>query len=113
MSAEEESKTTAEGRKARSDIKAALARLVRNNYVVSVLVFLVWMMFVDEDNMVARYEYSRKISELETEKAQLKEQIEQDRRKMKELMSNKTSLEKFAREEYYMKRDDEVIFIIK
>ena len=77
------------------------------------MVFLVWMLVVDEDNMIARYDYSRQIDELEAEKTLLKEQIEQDRRKMQELMSNKSSLEKFAREEYYMKRDDEVIFIIK
>ncbi|MCI5982731.1 MAG: septum formation initiator family protein [Marinilabiliaceae bacterium] len=95
------------------DLRETLATLVRNPYVVSVLIFLLWMTFIDDDNLITSHRYSQKIEELSEEKESLLNGIEQDRREMKELKSNSETLEKFAREKYFMKKDDEVIFIIK
>ena len=95
------------------DLRETLATLVRNPYVVSVLIFLLWMTFIDDDNLITSHRYSQKIEELSEEKESLLNGIEQDRREMKELKSNSETLEKFAREKYFMKKDDEVIFIIQ
>ena len=95
------------------DLRETLATLVRNPYVVSVLIFLLWMTFIDDDNLITSHRYSQKIEELSEEIESLLNGIEQDRREMKELKSNSETLEKFAREKYFMKKDDEVIFIIK
>ena len=95
------------------DLRETLATLVRNPDVVSVLIFLLWMTFIDDDNLITSHRYSQKIEELSEEKESLLNGIEQDRREMKELKSNSETLEKFAREKYFMKKDDEVIFIIK
>lgn len=95
------------------DLRETLATLVRNPYVVSVLIFLLWMTFIDDDNLITSHRYSQKIEELSEEKESLLNGIEQDRREMKELKSNSETLEKFAREKYFMKKDGEVIFIIK
>ncbi len=95
------------------DIRDALATLLNSKYMLVVIGFLLWMAFMDEDNIYVRYTYGKKIEVLEKEKAKLESEIESDKRKMKELKTNKESLEKFAREEYYMKKDNEVIFIIK
>ena len=95
------------------DLRETLATLVRNPYVVSVIIFLLWMTFIDDDNLITSHRYSQKIEELSEEKESLLNGIEQDRREMKELKSNSETLEKFAREKYFMKKDDEVIFIIK
>ena len=95
------------------DLRETLATLVRNPYVVSVVIFLLWMTFIDDDNLITSHRYSQKIEELSEEKESLLNGIEQDRREMKELKSNSETLEKFAREKYFMKKDDEVIFIIK
>jgi cell division protein FtsB len=40
------------------------------------------------------------------------EKIKTDSRKLKELRTDRENLEKFAREQYYMKRDNEDIFIV-
>lgn len=96
-----------------NDIKETLATLLRNKFVVASLIFLTWITLFDEDNLVTKHSYATKISELEEEKAQLQNDIDQDKRKMDELRNNKESLEKFAREEYFMKKPDETIFIIK
>lgn len=96
-----------------ADWRAVAGALLRNHYILAVAIFLLWILVIDEDNLFARYRYERKIASLEAERARLTESIEQDRRKMDELRHNRASLEKFAREEYYMRRDGEVIFIIK
>lgn len=77
------------------------------------MIFLAWISIFDEDNLITKWTYDRKIKELREEKAALENSIEQDQRKMSELKNNRESLEKFAREEYFMKKDDETIFIIK
>lgn len=96
-----------------NDIKETLATLLRNKFVVASLIFLTWITLFDQDNLITKSAYANKIAELEKEKQQLADDIEQDQRKMNELRNNKESLEKFAREEYFMKKNDETIFIIK
>lgn len=95
------------------DLKDALATLFRSRYAVAAMIFLAWISIFDEDNLIAKWTYDRKIKELKEEKAALENSIEQDQRKMSELKNNRESLEKFAREEYFMKKDNETIFIIK
>ena len=97
----------------RQAIKDTFKPLVKSPYIFISAFFLFWLMFVDEDTLFLRFELSRKLSHLEDEKEQLQHEIDQTRRKMDELMSSKDNLEKFTREEYFMKKDDEVIFIIK
>lgn len=97
----------------KQDIKSTLKPLLKNRYVLTVLGFFVWMVLIDSDSIFYRYQLSQKVSSLEQERDNLKETISRDYKKMQELKSSKESLEKFAREEYYMKKDDEVIFIVK
>ncbi len=97
----------------RSDILEVVKPLFQNRITFGVIIFVIWMAFFDEDNVFVRINLSRKVSELQEEKAQLQSTIERDRRKMEELSSDRSQLEKFAREEYFMKKNDEVIFIVK
>lgn len=96
-----------------SDLRETVVTLARCRYFIIVSVFLVWIAFVDDDNLIVKYSQGQAIERLEAEKARLESSIEQDKRKMSELRNNRESLEKFAREEYYMKKDNEVIFILK
>jgi cell division protein FtsB len=54
----------------------------------------------------------RKIHNLEKEKEYYLQKIENDRNRLKELQTNSENLEKFAREQYYMKKPNEDIFVI-
>lgn len=96
-----------------TDLKETVVTLARCRYFMVVCIFLVWIAFVDDDNLIVKYSQAQTIERLETQKANLESAIQQDKRKMSELRNNKESLEKFAREEYYMKKDNEVIFILK
>lgn len=94
-------------------VKDTFKPLCYNKYFITAVCFLLWVAFVDDDSVFLRYSLSSKVSALEHEKELLKEEIAQSKRKMDELMSSSEQLEKFAREEYFMKKDDEVIFILK
>lgn len=77
------------------------------------LVIIVFAFFVSESNIFARWGYDSKISELEGQIEYYRNQTEQDKQKLKELESNKDHIEKFARENYLMKKEDEDVFIVE
>ncbi|MBR5984085.1 MAG: septum formation initiator family protein [Bacteroidales bacterium] len=79
---------------------------------VIVAIFLVWIIFFDNFNLVDRFQKMNKLHELhETEKYYEQENLENSTR-LDELMSGKEELEKFAREQYYMKEEDEDVFLV-
>lgn len=86
----------------------------RFRYIVGVILLLfgVWIFFFDNFNLVDRFQKISKLHELrETEKYYEQENLENSTR-LEELMSGKEELEKFAREQYYMKEEDEDIFLV-
>lgn len=98
--------------RALKDIQSTVALAITKAPIMVVLIVLIWTAFFDEESLMRRHELGNRIEELEIERAELSERIEQDKRKISELENNK-QLEKFAREEYFMKKENEVIFIIK
>jgi cell division protein FtsB len=86
--------------------------LFRNKYFVTSLAFVIWIAVFDENNLLERYRLSQKIDDIDIQKEHYTNEIDQNKRKLKELKSNKKNLEKFAREEYLMKKKDEVIFVV-
>lgn len=90
----------------------SLFRKLMNKYTVTLLIFLVWLAFFDRNNLVGKMQLRSKITTLKKEKTYYQEKIEEDNRKMEELLSNRDNLEKFAREQYFMKKPNEDIFVI-
>mgnify|MGYP003667388143 CR=1 FL=1 len=84
----------------------------KNWFVLILVVFVVWMLFFDANSWFIHNELNNDIEALETEKEYYKREIDKDKKAIKKI-STKEGLEKFAREEYYMKREDEEIFIIE
>jgi len=92
-------------------MKKLLYRL-NNKYVITILVFAVWMLFFDNNNFIAQFRLNRTLNELEMEKEYYLSEIEKDRLATYELMTDTLTLEKFGREQYLMKRDNEDIYLI-
>lgn len=88
------------------------APLLRNKYVLTTLVFLVWLGFFDQNNFVDRISLSNRNRDLKRQKEFLQQEIKENMENMEELRSSPEKLEKFAREQYMMKRADEDLFII-
>ena len=87
-------------------------KIITNKYVLIICFFIPWMVFFDENSYLTHREFDNEIDKLNSEKEYYNSQIEQDK-KLIEQLKNEDQLEKFAREEYHMKKADEDIFIIE
>lgn len=92
--------------------KSRFLKPFKNVFILILFVFIVWMLFFDANSYLIHHELNSDIDALETEKEYYRKEIEKDKKAIKKL-STEEGLEKFAREEYYMKRDSEEIFIIE
>jgi cell division protein DivIC len=84
----------------------------RNFYFVCGVSFLIWMTFLDSNDLISRVRMNARLSSLEDEKEYYLEKIKEVEKDRTELMTNKGLLEKFAREKYLMKKESEDVFVI-
>jgi cell division protein FtsB len=89
-----------------------IIKFISNKYVIIVVLFVVWMLFFDENSYINHRELNKEIDKLENANEYYKEQIETDQ-KVIDNLNDPDSLEKYAREEYKMKKENEEIFIIE
>jgi cell division protein DivIC len=90
-----------------------LPPIFRNFYFVTGVCFLVWMLFLDSNDLISRFKLGSKLRNLNNEKEYYQAKIADVEKDREELMTNKELLEKFAREKYLMKKETEDIFIIQ
>jgi len=88
-------------------------KFLKNKYLICIVVFVVWMIFFDVKDWGLLIERHNKISELEKSEKMLNEQIQETRAELNLLRSDAQSIERYAREKYYMKKDNEDIFLVK
>jgi cell division protein FtsB len=88
-------------------------KIVKNKYVAVTLVFLLFFFFLGENNFLVTHRLSRDVAELNKEINLLENAIKQDSAEAVSLIGNIEALETYGREHYYMKRDNEDIYIIK
>ncbi len=86
---------------------------IKNKYVLTLLIFFIWILFFDQNNLLNRLTRQRQINQLESDIQYFRERIRQDSTRMNELKTDNENLEKFAREQYLMKRENEDIFVIE
>jgi cell division protein FtsB len=84
----------------------------RNKYLLTIIIFLVWLLLFDSNNLIARYKEMRELHKLKMDREYYIKRIEIDRQKLHELKTDNHNLEKFAREQYHMKKPDEDLYII-
>ncbi len=85
---------------------------LRNRYGVAVLVLFAWIAFFDEYDLWTTFKLRRQLAHMKREQTWYQEQIGVTRQHLHQLTSDKQLLEKFARERYLMKRDNEEIFVL-
>lgn len=95
-----------------SSLKYKILKKFKNIFILIFTVFIIWMLFFDANSWLIHHELNTDIDALESEKEYYKKEIEKDNKAIKTL-STEEGLEKFAREEYYMKRENEEIYIIE
>ncbi len=87
-------------------------RLIRNKYLFSIVFFVVWISVFDTYNLIDRSVKISELRRLRVEREFFRKEIDEYNRQISELFSDKKKLEKFAREQYLMKNENEDIFII-
>ena len=88
-------------------------RIIRNKYVAATLIFLLFYIFLGENNVLVTHRLQREVSELKKEAKLIEKGIEQDSIAAVSLIDNPEAIETYGREHYYMKRQNEDIFIVK
>ena len=92
--------------------KKPVVKFLSNIYVLITLLFIVWMAFFDENSWLNHRELNKEIDKLEKSAKYYEKEINNDQKVIKNL-KDPDSLERFAREEYRMKKQNEDIYIIE
>lgn len=89
-----------------------LIDLFKNKFFLVTVAFVVWMTFFDKNDLLSQYQYHQQVSKLEEERDFYKEETDKVSKDLEELTSNPRQLEKFAREKYLMRKDNEDVFVV-
>jgi cell division protein FtsB len=87
-------------------------KILTNRYFIISIIFVVWMFFFDENSWLNHREFDADINKLKSEKEHYKSEIYKDSLLVKKL-EDKKELERFAREKYHMKKDNEEVYLIE
>lgn len=87
-----------------------ISSLLVNKYVIVTSIFIIWLLFFDNHNFLAQRKLSNTLRKLELEEQKYKDLIEEVKIEKIELERNK---EKYARENYYLHKDNEEVFIFE
>ncbi|KFF26020.1 FtsB family cell division protein [Chryseobacterium vrystaatense] len=96
----------------KSETFKIIQKYVLNKYTITIGMFLVWMIFFDKTSFLVINELNGEISRYEDQLEYYKKEYEKNDTFYKKLMNNKEEKEKYARENYFMKKPDEEIFIL-
>lgn len=89
-----------------------IPRQLRNRYVIALLGLFVWLALFDNNDLWTTWKNQRELGRMHEQKEWYRDEIERSTEHLNELSSDKRLLEKFARERYLMKRDNEDIFVL-
>lgn len=87
-------------------------RIISNRYFLIIAFFVVWMVFFDANSLLIHRELNKEIKDLENNREYFQHEITRDKEFLEKLEDGE-ELEKFARETYYLKKENEEIFIIE
>jgi cell division protein DivIC len=94
-------------------LQSAFYYICRHKYLITISAFLIIIVFLDENNLIRRFEHKREIHSLNEEIAKYRKMYEEDTERLNELSTNPEAIEKIAREKYLMKNPNEDIYIFE
>jgi cell division protein FtsB len=89
-----------------------LFNLFRNKYFLVAMAFVVYMIFFDKNDLFSQYQYYQQVRQLKQDRDFYLKETAKVNKDLDELTSDPKKLEKFAREKYLMKKDNEDVFVI-
>jgi cell division protein FtsB len=86
--------------------------ILKNKYLITTIALSVWIGFFDKNDIRTQIDFRKEVKRLTDERNYFKNEITSITSDLRELSTNPKTLEKIAREKYYMKRDNEEIFVL-
>ncbi|MCU0376093.1 MAG: septum formation initiator family protein [Chitinophagaceae bacterium] len=83
------------------------------HYLLALAAFVVWMLFFDEKDVFTQIKRTKELEKIENRIAFYRQEIDQTKKQIEQLDTDPAMLERFAREKYFMKRDNEEVFIME
>lgn len=84
---------------------------IKNKYILTSIAVFVWLFFFDQNNFIRHYEFKQEINQLEEDKDFYEQEVVYTRDELEALLHDPVKLEKYAREKYLMKKENEEIFV--
>ena len=88
-------------------------RSLSNKYILASLLFAIWMIFLDTHSILIHRELNKEIKNLERGIEYYSSELERDKAFLNELQNHSETFEKFAREQYWLKKPHEEIYLIE
>ena len=85
----------------------------KNKYIITLVFFTFWIVFIDDYNLIKQYQLQKNVKALESQKEYYLSKIKEDSTELYHLQNTKEAQEKFAREKFLMKKENEDVFIIR
>ena len=90
-----------------------ILRKVNNRYVYTVVFFLILFRFVDQFNLFKQRELRKTLDDNKQQIEYYEKEISESKQYLSDLQNDTSTMEKVAREQYMMKRDNEVVYLIE
>jgi hypothetical protein len=93
-------------------VLVTIFNILINKYLLTTVAFVAWMIFFDSNNLLTRNKLQATLDSLYQAKQYFIQEIQRDSALYQGLLNDSAQLEKFAREKYLMKRDNEDLYIM-
>ena len=85
---------------------------LKSKYLITSIAFIVWMLFFDSDDVTLQLKRVKELKQLQQSEKNMNQRIADAKKELELLRTNPFTLEKYAREKYLMKKDNEDLYII-
>lgn len=86
-------------------------KIITNQYIIALAAFVALLFFSDRNNIIDQYKLRAQYNKVKAEHVFYQKQIDEAKKQYEELFTSDKNLEKFAREKYLMKKEDEDVFV--
>ena len=85
---------------------------IRKEMIIVGLIFIVWIVFFDDHNLILQQNNQKKLEQLIGQEQIMRDKLKENQQRMMELRTDQENLEKFAREQFNMKKENEDVFLV-
>lgn len=94
-------------------LTSSIISILKNKYLIAITAFVVIVLFFDHNNFFEQMQRKQELKELQAKKQYYQNEIEKTQRELEDLSNNPAAIEKYAREHFQMKRDNEDVFLVE